>query len=145
MGPTNSLHASVQYSKNNKTFDLKKIKSNNIFSKLRQSGLFLSYCVCEQLSSFENMLQLRQNVGNCVKSMGRKLTLTPASWSSGNALVSGAGGLRFNYWSGIIRHNVANDSPPLGHIFEKSCVGRAQWHRDGPGKLVTRFGAIHRV
>ena len=102
----------------------KKIKINFIFSKLRQSGLFLRYCDCEQLRSFEKMLQLRRNVGNCVKFDGRKLALTPASWSSGYVLVSGAGGLRFNYRAGIIGHNVANDSPPLGHFFKRSCVGR---------------------
>ena len=37
--------------------------------------------------------------------------LTPASWSSGNAFVSGAGGLRFKSQAGQIGHSVANSSP----------------------------------
>ena len=50
----------------------------------------------------------------------------PASWSSGNAFVSGAGGLRFKSRAGQIGHSVANGSPPLRHFFERSCVARAQ-------------------
>ena len=52
--------------------------------------------------------------------------MSPASWSSGNAFVSGAGGLRFKSRAGQIRHSVANGSPPLRHFFERSCVARAQ-------------------
>ena len=50
----------------------------------------------------------------------------PASLSSGNTFVSGAGGLRFKSRAGQIGHSVANGSPPLRHIFESSCVARAQ-------------------
>ena len=50
----------------------------------------------------------------------------PASWSSGNAFVSGAGGLRFKSRAGQVGHSVANGSPPLRHFFERSCVARAQ-------------------
>ena len=52
--------------------------------------------------------------------------IKPASWSSGNAFVSGAGGLRFKSRAGQIGHSVANGSPPLQHFFEWSCVARAQ-------------------
>ena len=41
----------------------------------------------------------------------------PPSWSSGNAFVSGAGGLRFKSWAGQIGHSVANGSPLLEHFF----------------------------
>ena len=50
----------------------------------------------------------------------------PASWSSGNAFVSGAGGQRFKSRAGQIGHSVANSSPPLQHFFKKGCVARAQ-------------------
>ena len=52
--------------------------------------------------------------------------IQPASWSSGNAFVSGVGGLRFKSQAGQIGHSVANGSPPLRHFFERSCVARAQ-------------------
>ena len=52
--------------------------------------------------------------------------IEPASWSSGNAFVSGAGGLRFKSRANQIGHSVANGSPPLRHFFERSCVARAQ-------------------
>ena len=74
-----------------------------------------------------------------------KFNKIPASWSSGNVFVSGAGDLRFNYRVGQIRHNVANCSPPLRHFFEKSCVAWVQWRRDGPHKLVIRFVVIPHV
>ena len=50
----------------------------------------------------------------------------PASWSSGNAFVSGAGGLRFKSRAGQIGLSVANGLPPLRHFFEWSSVARAQ-------------------
>ena len=50
----------------------------------------------------------------------------PASWSSGNAFVSGAGGLKCKFRAGQIGRSVANGSPPLRHFFERSCVARAQ-------------------
>ena len=46
----------------------------------------------------------------------------PASWSSGNAFVSGVWGLRFKSRAGQIGHSVANSSPPLRHFLEWSCV-----------------------
>ena len=49
-----------------------------------------------------------------------------ADWSSGNAFVFGAGGLKFKSRAGQIGHSVANGAPPLRHFFEKSCVARAQ-------------------
>ena len=67
------------------------------------------------------------------------------SWSSGNAFISGAGGLRFKSRTGQIGHSVANGSPPLRHFFEWSCVAGAQWRGDGPRQLVTRSGALQRV
>ena len=56
----------------------------------------------------------------------RRLFFQPASWSSGNAFVSGAEGLRFKSRAGRIGHSAANGSPPLRHFFERSCVARAQ-------------------
>ena len=53
-------------------------------------------------------------------------TFSPVNWSSGNAFVAGAGGLRFKFRAGQIGHNVANGSPLLRHFFERSCVVRAQ-------------------
>ena len=67
------------------------------------------------------------------------------SWSSSNAFVSEAGGLRFKSRAGQIEHSVANGSPPLRLFFESSCVARAQRRGDGPRQLVTRFGVIQRV
>ena len=66
----------------------------------------------------------------------------PASWSSGNAFVPEAGGLRFKSRAGQIEHSVANGSPPLRHFFERSCVARVQWRGDGPRKLVIGFGVL---
>ena len=51
---------------------------------------------------------------------------TSNCWSSGNAFVSGAGGLRFKSRAGQMGHSVANGSPPLRHFFERSCVAWAQ-------------------
>ena len=63
-----------------------------------------------------------------------------ASWSSGNAFVSWAGGLRSKSRAGQIGHSVAKGSSQLRHFLEKSCVTRAQSRRDELLKLVTRFG-----
>ena len=49
-----------------------------------------------------------------------------SSWSSGNAFVSGAGGLRLKSWAGQIEHRVANCLPRLRLFFERSCVARGQ-------------------
>ena len=56
----------------------------------------------------------------------------PASWSSGNAFVSGAGGLRFKSRVGQIVHSAADDLPALQYFFDSSCIARAQWREDGP-------------
>ena len=71
-----------------------------------------------------------------------ELRISSPSWSSGNAFVSGAGGLRFKSRAGQIGHSVANGSPPLRLFFEWSCVARAQQRGNGPRQLVTRFGVI---
>ena len=52
--------------------------------------------------------------------------LQPASWSSGNAFVSGAEGGRLKYRAVQIRLSVANSSPTLRRFFGRSCVARAQ-------------------
>ena len=69
----------------------------------------------------------------------------PASWSSGNALVSGAEGLKFKHWAGQIRRSVANGFSPLRHFSERICVALAQLRRHGPRQIVTDFGLIQRV
>ena len=74
------------------------------------------------------------------------LVYTWASWSSGNAFVSGAEGLRFKSRAGQIGHSVANGSPPLQHLFQRIYVAhRRNDCEDGPRKLVTRFGVLQRV
>ena len=84
------------------------------------------------------MMQLPHNTAKTVASLPKSgkrvrthtkrhgLFNIPASWSSGNAFVSGAGGLRFKSRAGQIGHSVADSSPPLRHFFERSCVARAQ-------------------
>ena len=64
----------------------------------------------------------------------------PASRSSSDAFVFGAGGLRFKSRASQIGSCVANCSPPLQHFFESNCVAQLQKRGDGPRKLVTRFG-----
>ena len=50
------------------------------------------------------------------------------NWSSGNAFVSGAGGLSFKFRTGQVGHRVAIASPPLRHFFERRRVARnLQW------------------
>ena len=46
----------------------------------------------------------------------------PASWSSGNAFVSGAGGLKFNSRAGQIGLSVANGLPLLQCFVKRSYV-----------------------
>ena len=92
------------------------------------------------------IFNLATTVGvKCYNNNNNIESTTPASWSSGNAFVSGAGGLRFKSRAGQIGRSVANGSPSLRHFFERSCVARAQWRGDGPRQLVTRFGVIQRV
>ena len=53
-----------------------------------------------------------------------------ASWSSGNAFASGAGGLKFKSRAGQMGHSVANGLPLLQHFFESSklcCSGAMTW------------------
>ena len=66
----------------------------------------------------KNFFLFRLNI-NC-----NILNTYPASWSSGNAFVSGAGGLRFKSRAGQIAHSVANGSPPLPYFFDWSCGAR---------------------
>ena len=63
---------------------------------------------------------------SCGNMLARFYSLQPARWSSGNAFVTGVGGLRFKSRADQIEHSVANGSPPLRHFFERSCVARAQ-------------------
>ena len=58
----------------------------------------------------------------------------PANWSSGNALVSGAGGLRFNSRTGQIGHSVTNGSPPLRHSSKGAVL---------PGRNDAEMGPAH--
>ena len=89
------------------------------------SKLILSVIINSKFTKLDNA------VWDCYSSS------TLASWSSGNAFVSGAGGLRFKSRAGKIGQSVVNGSPPLRHFFEKSCVARAQWRVYGPRRLVT--------
>ena len=57
---------------------------------------------------------------DCGVGLFQEQASTPASWSSGNAFVSGAGGLKFKSLTGQIGHSVANDSPPLRYFFKSS-------------------------
>ena len=68
----------------------------------------------------------------------------PSTSPSGKAFAYEAGGLRFKFPAGQIRHSVANGSLPLRHFFEKSYVARAQYCGDAPRQLVTRFGVLQR-
>ena len=46
----------------------------------------------------------------------------PASWSSCNAFVSKAEGLRFKSLGGQIERSVANGLPPLRHFFKRAVL-----------------------
>ena len=65
-----------------------------------------------------------------------------ASWSSGNAFVSGAGSLRFKSWAGQVGHSVANGCNISwnGAVLPTDALTR-RWLR----QLVTRFGVIQRI
>ena len=66
---------------------------------------------------------------HCLKVITTIFTDLPiwlSSWSSGNAFISGAGGLRFKSRAGQITRSVANGSPLLRHFFKWSCVAQAQ-------------------
>ena len=56
----------------------------------------------------------------------------PASWSSDNAFVSGAGGLRFKSLAGQIGHSVANGSPPLRHYSKGAVLPGRKEAKMGP-------------
>ena len=47
-----------------------------------------------------------------------------ASQSSGNAFVSGAGGLRLKSRAGQSGHSVANGSPPMQHLLKEDVLPR---------------------
>ena len=53
-----------------------------------------------------------------------RIKSNPASWSRGEAFVSGAGGPRFKSQAGQIKHTAANSLPLLQHFFERSRVAR---------------------
>ena len=55
-----------------------------------------------------------------------------ASWSSGNAFVSGVGDLRFKPWAGQIGHSVANGSPPLRYFFDETVLPGRNDAKIGP-------------
>ena len=63
-------------------------------------------------------------------------------WSSVDAFVSGAGGLKFKSRIGQIGHSVADSLPPLRHFFKRTCADRAQSR--GESQLVTRFDVLQR-
>ena len=71
--------------------------------------------------------------------------ILPYRWSSGNAFVSGAGGLRFKSRISHIEYSVASGSPPLRHFFFWSCVTRAHWRVDRFRKLITLMDVMPRV
>ena len=56
----------------------------------------------------------------------------PASWSRGNAFVSGAGGVRFKSRTDQIGHSFDNGSPPLQRFFQRSCAARRNDAEMGP-------------
>ena len=72
------------------------------------------------------------SISNCKSAIC--MNLSDRSWSSGNAFVTGEGGLKFNSLTGPIGHSAANGSLPLRHFFERT----KRW----PRKLVTRLGAM---
>ena len=60
--------------------------------------------------------------------------MEPAIKSSNNALVSGTGGVRLE---SLADHRVANESPPLRHLFEMNCVARRRSDEEiGPPNLL---------
>ena len=88
---------------------------------------------------FEKMLQRWRAVDNTVsdltglifepqtsRSRDKCVTARPTGWYRAVACSCGAGGLRFKFRAGQIEYNVANDSSPLRHFFERSCVARVQ-------------------
>ena len=46
----------------------------------------------------------------------------PTSWSSGNTFAYDTEGIKLKSWASQIGQSVANDSPPLQHFFNGSCV-----------------------
>ena len=55
------------------------------------------------------------------------------SWSSGNVFES-----EVQISGRANRAQFATGSPPLRYFFERSCVVRVQWRRDGPCQLLVR-------
>ena len=66
-----------------------------------------------------------------------------ASLLIGNAFVFEAEIMRFNSRAGQIGHSVVDGSPPLQHIFKKAVLSAMM--RNGPCKLISRFGTIQGV
>ena len=62
---------------------------------------------------------------------------TGVIWSRGNAFAFGAGHLRFKSRASQIGQSVANDSPPVQHFLEWSCVARRRNDAEmGPANLL---------
>ena len=122
----------------------KQIKSSSVGLIVRHQ---LKRVVFQRNPSLHYCYWAMQNVAVVINFEALKLNRiwTVSCWSRGNAFVSGAGGLRFKSRAGQIGQSAANGSPTLQHFFERSCAARAQWRRDGPRKLVRRFGVIQRV
>ena len=57
---------------------------------------------------------------------GEFVSKLKSTWSSDKMFISRAGGLRFKSQAGQIGLSVPNGSPPLRHIFDRSCVAQAQ-------------------
>ena len=68
-----------------------------------------------------------------------------ASWSSGNAFVFGAGGLKFKPWTGHIGHAVLLMARHCYISSKVAVFARVPRQENGPRKLVKRLGVIPRV
>ena len=72
------------------------------------------------------------------------LSSLTASWSVGNAFVSGVGGLKFKL-SGQIEHCIATGFLLLQHFFEGSYVARVQWCCDEPLQHFMHFDVLQHL
>ena len=67
------------------------------------------------------------------------IMIEPASWSSGNAFVSGAVGLRFESRAGQVGRSVVNGSPLLLHFFKEAALPGRNDAKMGPKNLLHPF------
>ena len=83
----------------------------------------------------------RYTIWHCKLSQKLICSVLLVSLLSGNAFISGAGGLWFKSRAAQIGHSVANCSPPQRH-FERNCVfRRGNYAEMGPANwFVTHFG-----